>query len=209
VDAKIFDGYVGSYQLNPNTTFNITRQGDELFAQLTGQPKVPMFPQSEREFFLKVVDAQIDFDVDTQGRATQLILHQNGSDQRARRLDDAEAKRAADESAAKADAIAKRFKEQKPAPGSEAALRRAIEELRRGQPDYSQMSTTFAEVTRQQLSSLKETVVQLGSVQSVTFKGVGPGGRDIYEVKFENGLTEWRIGMMTDGKIEGIGFRSL
>jgi hypothetical protein len=71
------------------------------------------------------------------------------------------------------------------------------------------MSPPFAEVTRQQLGSLKATILQLGSVQSVTFKGVGPGGRDIYEVKFENGMTEWRIGLMPDGKIEGIGFRPL
>jgi hypothetical protein len=52
-------------------------------------------------------------------------------------------------------------------------------------------------------------ILQLGVVQSLTFKGVGPGGRDIYEVKFENGLTEWRIGMMPDGKIEGIGVRTM
>ena len=71
------------------------------------------------------------------------------------------------------------------------------------------MSAGFAEVTRQQLSSLKETILKLGAVQSVTFKGVGPGGRDIYEIKFENGLTEWRIGLMPDGKIEGIGFRAM
>jgi hypothetical protein len=51
--------------------------------------------------------------------------------------------------------------------------------------------------------------VGLGAVQSVTFKGVGPGGRDIYEVKFEHGSTEWRIGMMADGKVEGVGFRPL
>jgi hypothetical protein len=94
----------------------------------------------------------------------------------------------ADESAAKADAIAKRFKEQKPAPGIEATLRRTIDELQRGQPDYAQMSPAFAEVTRQQLSSLKETILRLGALNSVTFKGVGTGGRDIYEVKFEKGL---------------------
>jgi CubicO group peptidase (beta-lactamase class C family) len=209
VDAKSLDEYIGSYRLNPNATFQITREGDQLFEQLTGQPKFPIFPQGEREFFLKVVDARIDFDVDASGRATALTLHQNGRDQHAERLDDAEAKRVADESAAKADAIAKRFKEQLPAPGSEAALRRAIDELQRGQPDYSQMSPAFAEVTRQQLPNLKETILQLGTLNSVTFKGVGPGGRDIYEVKFEKGLTEWRIGLMPDGKIEGIGFRPL
>jgi CubicO group peptidase (beta-lactamase class C family) len=208
-DAKIMDRYVGSYQLNPSTTFNIMREGDQLFAQRTGQQKSPIFPQSEREFFLKTVNAQIDFAVDAQGRATGLILHQNGADQHAMRLDEAEARRIADESAAKADAIARRFKDQKPATGSEAALRRAIEELRRGEPDYSQMSAPFADVTRQQLPGLHEMISKLGAVQSVTFKGVGPGGRDIYEVKFENGLTEWRIGMMPDGKIEGIGLRAL
>jgi CubicO group peptidase (beta-lactamase class C family) len=204
VDAKILDAYVGGYQASFGA-FTITREGDQLFAQLTGQPKFPLFPESEREFFLKVVDAQIVFEVDPQGRATQLTLHQNGNDEPAKRLDDATAKRMAEELAA----AAKRFKDQKQAPGSEAALRRAIEELRLGQPDYSQMSPALADITRQQLLDLKSTIVNLGAVQSVTFKGVGPGGRDIYEVKFENGLTEFRIGMMPDGKIEGILFRPL
>jgi hypothetical protein len=54
---------------------------------------------------------------------------------------------------------------------------------------------------------LKASIIQLGAVQSVIFKGVGPGGRDIYEVKFETGLAEFRIGLMPDGKIEGILFR--
>jgi hypothetical protein len=208
VDPKVLDAYAGVYQ-DSNMLFTVTREADQLFVQLTGQPKFPLFPKSEREFFLKVVDAQIAFDVDSQGRATQLTLHQNGMDHAAKRLDVAEAKRITDEAAAKAEAVAKRFKEQKPAPGSEAGLRRAIEELRLGQPDYSQMSPAFAGVTRQQLPGLKSNIGQLGAVQSVTFKGVGPGGFDIYEVKFQNGLTEFRIGLTPDGKIEGIGFRPL
>jgi len=52
-------------------------------------------------------------------------------------------------------------------------------------------------------------IQQLGAVQSVKFTGVGPGGRDIYEVKFENGMAEFRIGMTADRKIEGVGFRNL
>jgi hypothetical protein len=51
---------------------------------------------------------QFEFDVDSQGRATRLVVHLNGMDSQARRLDDAEVKRMADEAAAKADAIAKR-----------------------------------------------------------------------------------------------------
>jgi hypothetical protein len=71
------------------------------------------------------------------------------------------------------------------------------------------MSPEFAEVTRQQLPQLKALIAKLGAVQSLSFKGVGPGGMDIFEVKFENGSTEWRIALGADGKVEGIGIRPL
>jgi CubicO group peptidase (beta-lactamase class C family) len=86
VDPKIFDGYLGQYQLAPNFILTITREGDGLFAQATGQPQVQIFPESEREFFYKVVDAQITFYTDSSGRATSLTLHQNGRDMPAPRL---------------------------------------------------------------------------------------------------------------------------
>ena len=69
------------------------------------------------------------------------------------------------------------------------------------------MSPQLAAVTRQQLPQLKTTIGQLGALQSVTFKGVGQGGADIYEVKFEHGTTEWRVTLGQDGKIQGLGFR--
>jgi hypothetical protein len=37
-----------------------------------------LFPESERDYFLKVVNAQITFVANAQGRATELILHQDG-----------------------------------------------------------------------------------------------------------------------------------
>ena len=86
VDPKLFDGYVGQYQLAPNFILTITREGDKLFAQASGQPKFQIFPESEREFFLKVVDAQITFETDTTGRATSLTLHQNGANVPAKRI---------------------------------------------------------------------------------------------------------------------------
>jgi len=42
-----------------------------LFGQLTGQGKLQLFPEAERKFFLKVVDAQLTFDTNAQGVATQ------------------------------------------------------------------------------------------------------------------------------------------
>src|SRR5271157_1747071 len=87
VDPKIFDGYVGRYQLAPNFILTVTREGDQLFTQATGQSKVQVFPESQRNFFLKVVDAQITFETDTNGRATSLTLHQNGANLPAKRIE--------------------------------------------------------------------------------------------------------------------------
>ncbi|MES1258828.1 MAG: DUF3471 domain-containing protein, partial [Acidobacteriota bacterium] len=202
VDPKVFDKYVGSYQLAPNAVMAVSRDGEQLFTQITGQPKVQVFPEGERKFFLKVVDAQLIFDTDAQGRATRLTLHQNGRDTVANRIDEAQA-------AALAAALAKRFKDQTQAPGSEAALRRNIEELRLGQPKYELMSPGLADVTRQQLPQLTALMAQMGAVESVAFKGVGPGGADIYEVKFEHGSTEWRIMLDSEGKVASVGFRPL
>jgi len=87
VDPKIFEGYVGNYQLAPNFTITITRAGDHLFEQATNQPKFKIFPESDKGYFLKVVEAQITFVTDAQGRATELILHQGGADQQAKRVE--------------------------------------------------------------------------------------------------------------------------
>jgi len=86
VDPKIFDTYVGQYQLSPDFVMTISRDGDQLFVQATGQPKLEIFAESERDYFLKEVDAQITFETDGQGRVTGLTIHQNGMSQTARRV---------------------------------------------------------------------------------------------------------------------------
>jgi len=86
VDPKFFDGYVGQYQLAPTFILRITREGNQLFVQATGQPKFEIFPAGERDYFLKVVDAQITFETDAEGKTTGLILHQNGMNQPAKRI---------------------------------------------------------------------------------------------------------------------------
>jgi CubicO group peptidase (beta-lactamase class C family) len=208
LDAKLLDNYAGTYRMAPNVLMTISREGDQLFAQLTGQPKFPLFPEAATQFFLKVVDAQITFDTGGAGKATGLTLHQAGRDMPAKRLDEAEAGQAAGQIAARAAAIAKRFQEQTQSPGTEAALKRSIDELRRGQPNYDLMTPQFAAVTRQQLPQMQSTVTQLGALQSLVFKGVGQGGADIYEGKFERGSTEWRIRLAPDGKTESSAFRA-
>lgn len=65
----------------------VTRGRKRLFVQLTGQPALEVFPEGEKDYFLKVVDAQLTFETNGQGRATAVVLHQNGRDQRALRIE--------------------------------------------------------------------------------------------------------------------------
>jgi hypothetical protein len=87
VDPKLFDRYAGHYQLAQNFVLTITREGDRLFVQATGQPKFELFAESETEYFLKVVDAQITFETDAGGAVNRLVLHQSGRDMPGKRID--------------------------------------------------------------------------------------------------------------------------
>ncbi|MFT3781231.1 MAG: serine hydrolase [Nibricoccus sp.] len=82
--AKLAE-YVGTYVMTPTFEIAVTLDGGQLFAQATKQPKFPVYAESEAKFFLKVVDAQIEFKRDAQGKVNALVLHQNGRDQVAKR----------------------------------------------------------------------------------------------------------------------------
>jgi hypothetical protein len=89
VDPKIYDAYVGEYQLDTNFILTITKEDNRLFAQAIGQgqPKIEIFPESETEFFVKVINAQITFIKNDKGIVTELILHQNGKDHPAKKIE--------------------------------------------------------------------------------------------------------------------------
>jgi serine-type D-Ala-D-Ala carboxypeptidase/endopeptidase len=87
VDPQMLERYVGRYQLAPAAIITMTREGGRLFTQLTGQPRFEIFAETDTDFFLKVVDAQVTFETDGTGKAAALVLHQNGLDQRAKRID--------------------------------------------------------------------------------------------------------------------------
>jgi CubicO group peptidase (beta-lactamase class C family) len=78
VDPALYDNYVGVYELSPGFLLTVTREGAHLMTQATRQPKVEVFPESETKFFLKVADAQIEFQRGPDGKATGLTLYQGG-----------------------------------------------------------------------------------------------------------------------------------
>ena len=74
----VLSKYVGSYQLMPGFDLAITLESGQLMAQATGQPKLPLYAESETKFFLKVVEAEIEFFTNEKGDVAYLVLHQNG-----------------------------------------------------------------------------------------------------------------------------------
>ncbi len=78
VDAAIYEAYVGDYEIAPNLTITISKEGSKLMVQAIGQPKLELFPESPSKFFVKEADIQIEFVVDGSGKATSLVFYQAG-----------------------------------------------------------------------------------------------------------------------------------
>jgi hypothetical protein len=80
LEPDILSKYCGDFELSPGFVLKVTLEGDSIFTQATGQGKVQIFPESETRFFLKVVDAQLEFVKDESGKFNKVILHQGGRD---------------------------------------------------------------------------------------------------------------------------------
>jgi CubicO group peptidase (beta-lactamase class C family) len=86
VDSATVEQFVGAYQLVPEMTFTFSREGSRLFVTPTGQPKYEVFAESPAKWFLRVVDATVEFERDSTGAVTGLWYQQGGPRQRAVRI---------------------------------------------------------------------------------------------------------------------------
>jgi bla regulator protein blaR1 len=196
IDPSVLDRYVGFYKMGDSYVFTITRQGSNLFAKLTGQGAAQIYPESETKFFYKIVKAQIDFVADSSGNITSLVLHQNGVDHTATRVDEAVADQV--------DASLKaRIQAQTPMPGSEAAVRSLLAGEASGKPDYERMSPELAAAVRKQLSNIQAAMAPLGAVLSVEFESVGTQGWDTYLIRHEHGVSQVKVMVNAKGVVVG------
>lgn len=69
---------IGRYELVPGFILSITHDGDKLFVQGTGQPRLPLTANSINEFVNNAVKARIQFELDANGIATSLTMYQGG-----------------------------------------------------------------------------------------------------------------------------------
>lgn len=87
VSAEVYDLWAGSYAMPSAGTLVVSREGGQLFVQLTGQPKFEVFPMSATRYFLKVADAEIEFTAGADGLGKTVVIYQNGTEEIANRVD--------------------------------------------------------------------------------------------------------------------------
>jgi len=78
VDAKVFDTYVGDYEVGPGFVLRVFREGDKLMTQATGQGVFEIFPESETVFSPRAFPAKLTFVKDGEGKVTEIRIDQNG-----------------------------------------------------------------------------------------------------------------------------------
>lgn len=87
IPAEQLQKYVGTYEISKDFKLKIKLKNDQLFAEATGQNALPIFAESETLFFLKVVDAQLEFEKNDKGEIIKLFLLQNGNKIEAKRTE--------------------------------------------------------------------------------------------------------------------------
>lgn len=76
VTYSMVQDYLGTYQLQKGFDLRIFWDEGKLWLQATGQQRNELFAQSPTRFFLKVVDATVEFHRNAQGKVTRLTLSQ-------------------------------------------------------------------------------------------------------------------------------------
>jgi hypothetical protein len=194
------DACVGLFAIGPSI-LAVTRDGEELFAQLSGQPKLRLTPMNDHEFVDERGHSRLTCAIADGQPAKAVTLRAGSSARQGARISMAKASEMEAAFQRRMIEMVQRFRDQTPTPGAQAALLQMIDDLRQNPPTYRRMSPQLADKMRRQLPELQSTLQALGSLEQVFFRAVGPTGHDVYVAKFANGAGEFRIELAEDGTI--------
>lgn len=87
LDPAIYEKYVGVYQLPPDVMITVTSQDGRLFAQTGDNPEFEIYPESETDFFAKIADLHLRFQVDADGTVTGMNISESGQELQAEKVE--------------------------------------------------------------------------------------------------------------------------
>jgi serine-type D-Ala-D-Ala carboxypeptidase/endopeptidase len=73
------EAFVGEYKLSFLAKMSVTLEADGLWAQVSLQPKLRLYPSGPSTFFYRAVEAEVHFKKDDQGQVPGLEIHQGGT----------------------------------------------------------------------------------------------------------------------------------
>jgi CubicO group peptidase (beta-lactamase class C family) len=187
----------GAYRFDDGSIYIVRRRPRGLEGQEIGQAPLDLFASSDHELFARAVDVVIAFDA-VGAAAMTMRLRAGGTERRAARVTEAKSRTVF----AWLDTLGRRFREQTPDPGSEAAIRSLLAGISAGEPDYRGMRPTLADSISQQLPALRPWLEWLGSLNGLTFVGVDANGRDEYRGDFAQGRLRINIRLNDEGRVE-------
>jgi len=196
LDETLLRQYAGLYKAGDWNVITMRCEDKRLLMDRSMPPTLELRPTSECDFEAVGPDLEVTFDRGADGTVSGLRLRMKGGDVAAQRIDAATAEELKSR-------LTARINEGRALPGSEAAMRRFAESLMSGRPHYEEMHPALAYAARWQLPSIRAKLVRLGSIQSITFQGVGSAGWDVYDVEHEHGKSRFRIMLRSDGLLTG------
>lgn len=93
---------------------------------------------------------------------------------------------------------------QNAAPQLESLLRKTLNAVQSGSPNYSDMEPMLADQVEQQLAPMRQRFAALGSIRAIEFRGIqstASGPAEYYRVRFDNGQMSWMINIAPSKKI--------
>jgi len=193
---------VGVYLLNDGSTYVVRQEGDHLAGSILGNAPAALSPSSDHEFFARDVDAVVDYAVDAKGEVASVRHRLGGWERNGSRADEARARLVM----GFAEKTARRIRDQQPAPGSEAAIRKLFAGVASGNPDYGSMTPQFADLTRRNMAGLQPAIAGFGALKELRFKTVNEDGGDEFEADFEKAAIKAMLQLNEDDRISGAWF---
>jgi CubicO group peptidase (beta-lactamase class C family) len=204
------DRDVGVYQTAADAYIVVTRETSQLFVHATGEPKILLLSLGKNQFveaeatpltFLPRADElYVSFKADANGSAGEIDLRMNGVTQAGsgKRLPATKAETVIQRMAT----LERRYEAQQPTAQSEPALRRLLNELVAGKPDYDRMTPEIAKAVSSVVALDQQLLSPLGPVVSISFRRMAPDGVDTFHIAFKNGEADFEISVNEAGKIQ-------
>lgn len=201
LDPAAYDKFAGYYEMpfTKGRPVKVHRDGTRFMANVIGQTPMEFLPESPTKFFAKDLPMQGSFQMDAAGKVTGVVLHQNGHELLAPRIDNAAGQ-------SLEAALAERVKANKPLPGSEAALRAHIAQIKAGRIDRDSILADRADGVIAVLPKIQKEMLPLGELKNLEFRRVDAGGMDVYRATYEKGVRDWWVLVTPDGKLDSMWF---